>query len=234
LDAREQLLIAAAAWLDAQPKQLSIREGRVYQTGHNRHVTTVAKVMERLSPHMIQGHGGREANNEDISIRPFGAQGAEVEVDIETGEVTVLRVVSAPDCGRILSPKQAESQVIGGVTQGVGYALMEERLVDERLGVVLNADLEEYKIATVADIPQITHAEVNLPDLKANPTGAKGLGELPLIPVAPAIVNAVYDACGVRVRDLPLTRAKLLAALARLREDGMSHEDMERSLPEDK
>jgi xanthine dehydrogenase YagR molybdenum-binding subunit len=107
-------------------------------------------------------------------------------------------------------------------------------LVDERLGVVLNADLEEYKIATVADIPQITHAEVNLPDLNANPTGAKGLGELPLIPVAPAIVNAVYDACGVRVRDLPLTRAKLLAALARLREDGLNGEDMRLSRSEGK
>ena len=211
LDAKKQLLEAAATLLETDADTLSIKKGEI-QGGSE--TLKVSEVMQKLSPHTIQGHGARHANPEGTSIRPFGAQAAEVEVDTETGEVTVLRVVSAPDCGRILNPKLARSQVIGGVTQGIGFALTEERIVDTTLGVVLNADLEEYKIPTLADVPPIEHAEVNLPDLNANPTGAKGLGELPLIPVAPAIANAIYDAVGVRLRDLPLSRSRIVNALA--------------------
>jgi xanthine dehydrogenase YagR molybdenum-binding subunit len=144
----------------------------------------------------------------------------EVEVDIETGEITVLRLVASHDCGRIINPTMVDSQVIGAVTQGIGYALIEERIVDRGRGMVLNANLEEYKVPTVADIPDIIHAQVNLPDLEANSTGAKGIGEPPLIPTAPAIANAVYDAVGLRLRHNPLTRQRLLAALAeRARQD---------------
>jgi xanthine dehydrogenase YagR molybdenum-binding subunit len=99
------------------------------------------------------------------------------------------------------------------VTQGIGFALMEQRVMDTALGVVLNPNLEDYRIPSVADMPEITHAQVDLPDLRANPTGCKGLGELPLIPVAAAIANAVFDATGARLRDLPFTRARVLAAL---------------------
>jgi xanthine dehydrogenase YagR molybdenum-binding subunit len=107
-----------------------------------------------------------------------------------------------------------DSQVIGGVTQGIGFALTEERIMDSGRGIVLNANLEEYKVPTVADIPEIVHAQVNLPDLAANSTGVKGIGEPPLIPTAPAIANAIYDAVGVRLRHNPLTRRRLLSALA--------------------
>jgi xanthine dehydrogenase YagR molybdenum-binding subunit len=103
---------------------------------------------------------------------------------------------------------------MGGVTQGIGYALTEERIIDHKRGVVLNANLEEYKLPTVADIPPIIHAQVNLPDLAANSTGVKGIGEPPIIPTAPAITNAIYDAVGVRLRHIPLTRQRLVAALA--------------------
>src|SRR5207248_993914 len=112
---------------------------------------------------------------EDKSVRTVGAQCVEVEVDVETGEVTILRVVAAHDCGRIINPTLVDSQVIGGVTQGIGFALTEERVVDAQSGVVLNANLEEYKVPTVADIPPIEHARVDLPDPEANPTGAKGI-----------------------------------------------------------
>jgi CO/xanthine dehydrogenase Mo-binding subunit len=107
-----------------------------------------------------------------------------------------------------------DSQVIGGITQGLGFALSEERVVDARSGIVLNANLEEYKVPTVADIPAITHVQVDLADPEANNTGAKGIGEPPLVPTGPAIANAVFDAVGVRLRDAPLSRPKLLAALA--------------------
>jgi xanthine dehydrogenase YagR molybdenum-binding subunit len=164
---------------------------------------------------MIQGHGARGPNPTDKSVRTFGAQCVEVEVDVETGEVTVLRVVASHDCGRVVNPTLVDSQVVGGVTQGVGFALTEERIVDGTLGVVLNANLEEYKVPTEADVPRIHHLAADLPDPEANPTGAKGIGEPPLVPTAPAIANAVFDATGVRLRHLPLTRARLLDALSR-------------------
>jgi xanthine dehydrogenase YagR molybdenum-binding subunit len=89
--------------------------------------------------------------------------------------------------------------------------------------MVLNANLEEYKVPTAADIPSITHAAVNIPDLAANSTGVKGIGEPPLIPTAPAIANAVYDAIGVRLRHNPLTRQRLLAALAENKTDAQAN-----------
>jgi xanthine dehydrogenase YagR molybdenum-binding subunit len=163
---------------------------------------------------MILGHGARGPNPEDRSVRTFGAQCVEVEVDVETGEVTVLRVVASHDCGRIINPRMVESQVIGAVTQGLGFALTEERVVDSHSGVVLNANLEEYKVPTVMDVPSIVHVPVDLPDPEANHTGAKGIGEPPLVPTAPAIANAVFDAIGVRLRHAPLSRHRLLEALA--------------------
>jgi CO/xanthine dehydrogenase Mo-binding subunit len=95
--------------------------------------------------------------------------------------------------------------------------LTEERVVDARSGIVLNANLEEYKVPTVADVPAIEHARVDLPDPEANPTGAKGVGEPPGIPTAPAIANAIFDAVGVRLHHAPCTRDRVLAALAEQR-----------------
>jgi xanthine dehydrogenase YagR molybdenum-binding subunit len=152
----------------------------------------------------------RARNRKDRSIRTCGAQCAEVEVDMETGEVRVLRVVAAHDCGRVVNPLLVESQVIGGITQALGYALTEERIVDAASGVVLNANLEEYKVQTCADLAQIANATESMPDWEANETGAKGIGEPPLIPTAAAVANAIFDAVGVRIRDLPCKREKLL------------------------
>ena len=189
--------------------------GQILVEGESEPATTVAEVTGRIAPHMIQGHGARGPNPTDKSVRTFGAQCVEVEVDVETGEVTVLRVVASHDCGRVVNPTMVDSQVVGGVTQGLGFALSEERVVDAASGVVLNANLEDYKVPTVADIPLIQHVAVDLPDPEANPTGAKGIGEPPLVPTAPAIANAVFDATGVRLRDLPLSRPRLLEALQR-------------------
>ncbi len=213
-EARQQLLAAAAPMLDAAPAQLSARNGEVYVVDAPGRRLAVAEVMARIAPHMIQGTGARGPNRRDRSVGTFGAHFVEVEVDEATGEVTVLRLVACHDCGRIVNPTLVQSQVIGGITQGLGYALSEERVVDQASGVVLNANLEEYKVPTVADVPALEYVPLGLPDLEANSTGAKGIGEPPLVPTAPAIANAVYDAVGVRLRELPLTRARLLAALA--------------------
>jgi CO/xanthine dehydrogenase Mo-binding subunit len=156
------------------------------------------------------GCGERGPNPDDVTIHTFGAQCVEVEVDVDTGEVSVLRVVAAHDCGRIVNPRLVDSQVIGGITQGLGYALSEARHVDAALGLVLNANLEEYKLPTMADVPEIVNATESMPDTVANPLGAKGIGEPPIIPIAPAIANAIFDATGVRIRELPVTRERLL------------------------
>lgn len=213
-DAKRQLLEAAAKLLEEDdPTRLHIHDGVIAVNGGAEPTVTVKEVAGRLAPHMILGHGLRGANPKGVSIRTFGAQCVEVEVDTETGEITLLRVAAAHDCGRIINPTMVESQIIGGVTQGIGFALTEERFIDQPSGIVLNANLEEYKVPTVADIPPITHAPVDLPDTVANPTGAKGIGEPPLIPTAPAIANAVFAATGVRLRHTPLSRRALLTAL---------------------
>jgi xanthine dehydrogenase YagR molybdenum-binding subunit len=220
-DAKRQLLEVAGELLDASTELLSIRGGKIEIAGKPGEWVTVEEIMGQVAPHMILGQGARGPNPEDKTIRTFGAQCAEVEVDVETGEVTVLRIVAAADCGRIINPTMVESQMVGGVTQGLGFAMTEERVVDLRTGIPLNANLEEYKIPTVADIPRIEHAPVDIPDLEANPTGAKGVGEPPLIPTAPAIANAIFDAVGLRLKTAPFNRQRLVQALA-AREGGQA------------
>jgi CO/xanthine dehydrogenase Mo-binding subunit len=211
-DAKQQLLKAAAAVFETSPESLSVCDGKIVMAGRADSGVAVEDVTRRIAPHMILGQGARGPNPEGKSVRTFGVQCVEVEVDTESGEVTVLRVVASHDCGRVINPRMVDSQVIGAVTQGLGFALTEERVVDTRSGVILNANLEEYKVPTVADILTIVHVPVDLPDPEANHTGAKGIGEPPLIPTAPAIANAVFNAVGVRIRDLPLSCHRLLEA----------------------
>ena len=213
-DAKQQLLRAAATFFETTSDHLGVYDGQIFLGGQPERKVAVEEMTRRIAPHMILGHGARGPNPENKSVRTFGAQCVEVEVDLQTGEVNVLRLVASHDCGRIINPMMVESQVTGAVTQGIGFALTEERIVDSASGVVLNANLEEYKVPTVMDVPAIIHAPVNLPDPEANHTGAKGIGEPPLVPTAPAIANAVFDAVGVRIRHLPLSRHRLLEALA--------------------
>lgn len=208
--AKRELLHAASQFLEEPVERLSVRAGQIHVEGEANPVATVAEITSRIAPHMIFGQGARGPNPSDKVVRTFGVQCAEVEVDIETGEVTVLRLVSADDCGRVINPTMVESQVIGGVTQGLGVALTEGRVIDQRSGISLNANLEDYKVPTVADIPKITSSPIDIPEPEANDTGAKGIGESPIVPTAPAIANAIYDAVGVRVRSAPIVRERLL------------------------
>jgi xanthine dehydrogenase YagR molybdenum-binding subunit len=219
MEAKQRLLDAAAALLEEAPTDLRVCKGAIRCEHQPELAVSVSDITARLAPHMIQGWGSRHDNPQDQSVRTFGVQGAEVEVDTETGEVTIVRLVAAHDCGRIVNPVLVDSQVAGGVIQGIGFALSETRVVDANHGIVLNANLEEYKVPTVADIPPITHAQVNLADPAANAIGAKGIGEPPIVPTAPAIANAIFDAVGIRIRHAPLTRARLVAALSANRGD---------------
>ncbi|MEE8443073.1 MAG: molybdopterin cofactor-binding domain-containing protein, partial [Dehalococcoidia bacterium] len=144
----------------------------------------------------------------------FGAQAVEVAVDTETGEVTVLKSVACHDIGRAINPAAVEGQIQGGSTQGLGYALMEEVVVKE--GVIQTPSLSEYLIPTSRDLPT-TRVIILESGTGLGPFGAKGIGEPSLTPAAPAAANAVANAIGVRVHDLPLTPEKVLAALDRVR-----------------
>ena len=141
----------------------------------------------------------------------FGTQGAEVEVDPETGKVKVLQIVAAHDVGRVINKQTIEGQIYGGIVMGLGYALSEEYKTEK--GRNLNPNFLDYKILSAPDVDFPIHVEcIETNDLEG-PFGAKGVGEPGLVPTAPAIANAVYDAIGVRIRDLPITPEKILAAL---------------------
>jgi xanthine dehydrogenase YagR molybdenum-binding subunit len=146
-------------------------------------------------------------------VRTFGCQIARVAVDTGSGELTVEQVVAVHDVGRIVNPLGAASQVEGGVLQGMAFALMEELVVDPTTGAPVNASLDDYKLPTIADLPEIVVDFVDVPDLNLPNIGAKGLGEPPIIPTAAAIANAFAHATGRRCTALPMTRARVLEAL---------------------
>lgn len=144
-----------------------------------------------------------------------GVQFAEVVVDTETGAVRVERIVAVQDCGRPINPKQIESQVQGGVLMGVSYALFEERIMDRQTGHMLNPNLEQYKLLRSRETPRIeVHLLENYQGMSA--TDAYGIAEPSNIATAPAVANAVYNAIGVRLYQLPMTPATVLAALGRV------------------
>jgi xanthine dehydrogenase YagR molybdenum-binding subunit len=134
---------------------------------------------------------------------------AEVKVDEQLGVIRVTRVVNAVAAGRILNPKTAGSQILGGVVWGIGMALHEETLIDHSFGRIVNANIAEYHVPVNADVQDIKVMFVDEPDETINPLGLKGVGEIGIVGVAAAIANAVYHATGKRVRDLPITLDKL-------------------------
>jgi CO/xanthine dehydrogenase Mo-binding subunit len=140
----------------------------------------------------------------------FATQIARVLADIETGEVMVEEIIAVQDAGKVVNPMGALGQVEGGCAMGIGYALMEELLVEQ--GRTINNSLESYLIPTAKDIPEIRARLMEFPEPYA-PYGSKGIGEASLTPTAPAIANAVADAIGVPVRQIPLTAERVLAAI---------------------
>ena len=210
--ARARLMEAAAELLEVDATRLSA-SGSVVRVADDERTMTFAQIGRKLGDVMIMGQGSRGANPPDTAIAAFAAQFAEVEVDVDTGRVRVLGITSAHDSGRIINPMLAESQLEGGIIMGLGYALFEERVMDARLGLPLNPTTHDYKIPTVADIPPIDAFFVRSADVVANHTGARGIAEAPIIPTAPAIANAVADALGVEVEEIPMTPWRVLFAI---------------------
>ncbi len=152
-------------------------------------------------------------NNEFVgryAMYSFGAQFAEVRVDEDTGEIRVARLLGVFDVGRVINPKTARSQLIGGMTQGISMALHEQSVIDPRFGHVVNHDFAGYHISANADIKAVEAYWLDEADLFVSPMGSKGVGEVCIVGTAAAIANAVHHATGVRVRDLPITLDKLL------------------------
>ena len=213
IEARTRVLEAAAELLQVDVARLSLAESTVHVSADDRSMT-LAQIGRKLGDVMIMGQGSRGPNPQDTAICAFAAQFAEVEVDTETGQVRVLHITSAHDSGRIINPTLAESQLEGGIIQGLGYALFEERVMDAALGVSLNPTTHDYKIPTMGDIPVIDAFFVTSADTVANHTGARGIAEAPIIPTAPAIANAVAHALGRDVTVIPLTPWRLKTSTA--------------------
>ena len=173
----------------------------------------VAEVVDVLEDSQILGKGARGPNPTGMQVLTFGVQVAEVAVDVETGEVWVERIAAVHDVGRVINPLGASSQIEGGIIQGIGHTLSEERLHDPATGRLLTTTLDAYKLPTIADVPEIVSELVDEPDLHLTNLGSKGLGEPPIIPTAAAIANAIRDATGADVRQLPISREEMLRAL---------------------
>jgi CO/xanthine dehydrogenase Mo-binding subunit len=221
---KAKLLALAASVMDESLDDLELAAGRVHVKGHPERSMEYDRVVRA-------GHfreGGRTLVAEAFYDPPsemlskdlrgnvsaaygFAAQAALVEVSEATGQVAVLKVVSAHDVGRALNPLAAEGQIHGGIHMGLGYALSEELRIED--GRVLNPQFMEYALLTAADMPEIVIHLIETIDA-AGPFGAKGLGESGVIPVAAAVANAVKDAVGVRLTELPMTPERVFRALA--------------------
>jgi len=215
-DAARQILEIAAQRYHLEERVLSLRDGRVVSADGGS--WPLEEVTGLLGDAQILGKGSRGPNPTGMRVLTFGIQVAEVAVDVETGEVRVDRIAAIHDVGRVINPLGARSQVEGGIIQGVGHTLSEERLVDPATGRVLTQTLDAYKVPTIADVPEIVVELLDIPDEHLTNLGSKGLGEPPIVPTAAAIVNAIRDATGADVRLLPLTREEMLRALADARE----------------
>ncbi|MGQ0648559.1 MAG: xanthine dehydrogenase family protein molybdopterin-binding subunit [Gemmatimonadaceae bacterium] len=210
-EAQSKLREAAGEILECHPDDLIARDSTLTTRDGARRLT-FAEVTKTLGNVMIMGHGSRGPNPTGVGLMSFGVQFAEVEVDADTGVVRVVRIVAAHDVGRVINPLLARSQLEGGILQGLGFALSEERLLDGNTGRPVNPSLHDYKVPTFADAPAIDAFFVDTVDVAANHLGARGLAEPPIIPTAGAIANAVADALGVDPRELPLTPWRVLRA----------------------
>ena len=141
----------------------------------------------------------------------YGAQGIAIDVDIETGRIKILKVSAANDTGKTINPITCEGQIEGGVMMGIGHAIFEELIFNEQ-GEIINTSMLDYKIPSALDMVEINSMLVEEPH-REGPYGAKGIGEIVTVPTSAAIANAIYDAVGIRIKDLPITPDKLLRAL---------------------
>jgi xanthine dehydrogenase YagR molybdenum-binding subunit len=211
-DAKRQIIEIAAQRFHLEERVLDLKNGQFVSSDGG--TWPIEEVTGLLDDGQILGKGARGPNPAGMRVLTFGVQVAEVAVDIETGEVRVERIAAIHDVGRVINPLGAASQVEGGVIQGIGHTLSEERLIDPGSGAILTQTLDAYKLPTIADVPEIVTELLDIPDEHLTNLGSKGLGEPPIIPTAAAIANAIRDATGADVRSVPVTREEMLRALS--------------------
>jgi xanthine dehydrogenase YagR molybdenum-binding subunit len=216
VDARDALFAKVAPALNAQPDDLEARDGSVRLKSDPSRSLSWKEACSKIgaTPLTCHGHNDQAASKNKPDLTNSGVGGvqmAEVAVDTDTGIVKVTKMVAVQDCGLIIDVKMAESSVLGALTMGVSYSLFEEKIMDSTIGRMLNADMEFYRLAGLNDIPEL---KVHMMTGKGyDERGVIGLGEPPVISSGAAISNAVANAIGVRVGILPLTPAKVLAAM---------------------
>ena len=213
VDALEQLFAAVAPSLGVPAEQLEAADGRVQVKGDATKSLTWKQACAKLGVKSVQVQGKNPGPCQLGSSGVGGVQIADVSVDTETGIVKINRMVAVQDCGLIIDLKTAENQCYGAITMGIGYSLFEEKIMDQVTGRMLNPNLDSYKLAGIGDIGEIVVHMMTGPGY--DDRGVIGLGEPPVISPGAAISNAVANAIGVRVPTLPLTPAKVLAALAK-------------------
>jgi xanthine dehydrogenase YagR molybdenum-binding subunit len=216
VDARDALFAKVAPTLNAKPEELEARDGQVRVASQHSRSLSWKDACARIgaTPITCHGHNDQAASKNKPDLTNSGVGGvqmAEVEVDTETGIVKVTRMVAAQDCGLVIDPKMAESSVMGAMIMGISSALFEEKVMDSRTGIMLNADMEFYRLAGFNDVPEL---KAHMMTGKGyDERGVIGLGEPPAVSPCAAISNAVANAIGVRVPFVPLTPDRVLAAL---------------------
>ncbi|MFQ5802603.1 MAG: xanthine dehydrogenase family protein molybdopterin-binding subunit [Candidatus Methylomirabilales bacterium] len=221
-DMRDQILLMAADMLHCQTEVLEAHGGQIYKSGSETPLVSVAKVANEIHRlgRRCTSWGWHDITTKDVD--PETSQGdayatygwatqlVEVEVDTETGHVKVLKIVSATDAGKAINPMAVEGQIQGGAAMGMGYALYEQHILKE--GIARTGSLAFYLVPTSMDVPEIECEIVEVADPKG-PFGAKGVGEPATIPTTPAILNAIFDAVGVRISETPATPERVYFAI---------------------
>ena len=213
---KQQLLEIAAGDLAVDPTTLYFRAGSIVSRNDPSKKIRFTELSGLKKRGVVVGIGYRGPNPENKVTNPFAAQFCEVEVNMVTGEVRIIRFLGAHDSGRVMSRLTYDNQVFGGITMGIGLAMTEARILDKNhTGKMVNRNWHDYKLPTILDVPEdMVSLPIEPDDTEANTTGAKGLGEPVTIPTAAAVANAVYHATGVRVRQTPINPVQLCRLLA--------------------
>jgi xanthine dehydrogenase molybdenum-binding subunit len=216
-EVRRRLMELASSGLEAPVRQLDAALGEIFVKSDPSRRMSLTDVAGRMEGEALSASATVVPGSTDAIVNSFGAHFVEVEVNTDTGRVRVVRYVAAQDSGRIINPRLAINQVEGAVSQMLGFALSEELITDTATGVTLNPGYLEHKSPTILDYPDIQVIFADIVD-PVGPLGAKALGEVPSVGVAPAIANAIYNAVGVRLNRLPFTPDRVLAVLTAQRD----------------
>lgn len=218
-DARQKLFVAVAPALGAKPEELAARDGKVFVSARPTKSLTFKQAAAKIADEQVSATAERKQQYELFRTELAGTQFCEVEVDTETGQVKIVKMVSVNDCGIPVNSLTTESQVIGAMIQGASWALFENRILDRSYGTMVNPNLESYKILMPTDMFEAVSILTPVANL-GNNTSTAGIGEPCAVPVLAAIANAIFNATGARVRSLPITPDRMLTALAEARRRG--------------